>query len=110
MICQTPAAPYYAVIFSIVRAKADEKAYIATAEKMVTLMAQQDGFLGLEVSPESPEGFSLTVCYWRDEEAIHRWKQQADHLVAQKLGKEKWYLEYSIRIAKVERAYDHKLS
>ena len=110
MICQTPQPPYYAVIFSIVRANVDNEAYGLMGEKMVGLMMQENGFLGLEYSMESPEGFSLTVCFWRDEAAILRWKDNAEHLVAQKLGKDKWYKHYSIRIAKVERAYAHALA
>jgi heme-degrading monooxygenase HmoA len=105
MILKTPEPPYYAVIFSIVRAKVDEAEYNTVAESMATLAAQQDGFLGFEYAPETPEGFSLSVSYWRDDEAIRRWKQNAEHLIAQKLGKEKWYPAYAIKVARVERAY-----
>lgn len=105
MICKTPSPPYYAVIFSIVRAKVDEAEYAAMGEQMVNLAMQQDGFLGLEYAPETEDGFSLSVSYWRDEDSIKRWKRHADHLIAQQLGKEKWYPAYSIRIARVDRAY-----
>jgi len=105
MICKTPNPPYYAVIFSIVRAPVDEAEYNVMAESMVTLATQQDGFLGFEYAPETPDGFSLSVSYWRDDESIRRWKENADHLIAQKLGKEKWYPAYAIKIARVERAH-----
>jgi heme-degrading monooxygenase HmoA len=105
MITKTPSPPYYAVIFSIIRAKVDEPEHDAMAEKMVALAAQQDGFLGFEYAPETPDGFSLSVSYWRDEESIRRWKANAEHLVAQKLGKDRWYPAYAIKIARVERAY-----
>ena len=105
MISKTPAPPYYAAIFSIVRANIDEAEHAAMGEKMFSLATQQDGFLGFEHSPETPEGFSLSVSYWRDEDCIRRWKQNAEHLVAQKLGKTKWYPAYCIRIARVDRAY-----
>jgi heme-degrading monooxygenase HmoA len=105
MICKTPSPPYYAVIFSIVRAPVDEADYAAMGEAMATLAAEQDGFLGFEYAPETPEGFSLSVSYWRDDESIRCWKQNAEHLIAQKLGKEKWYPAYAIKVARVERAY-----
>jgi len=105
MIIKTPNPPYYAVIFSIVRANVDEAEYNTIAESMATLPAQQDGFLGFEYSPETPEGFSLSVSYWKDDEAIRRWKQHSEHLIAQKLGKEKWHPAYAIKVARVERAY-----
>lgn len=105
MICKTPEPPYYAVIFSIVRAKIDEAEYGVMGERMAELAMQQDGFLGFEYAPETPEGFSLSVSYWRDEECIRRWKQHGEHLIAQQLGREKWYPQFMIRVAKVERAY-----
>jgi heme-degrading monooxygenase HmoA len=105
MISKTPTPPYYAAIFSIIRAKVDEREYNAMAERMFAMATQQDGFLGLEYSPEDQNGFSLSVSYWRDEDCIGRWKQNVEHLAAQKLGREKWYPAYSIRIARVERAY-----
>jgi heme-degrading monooxygenase HmoA len=72
------------------------------AESMVALAMQQDGFLGFEYSPE---GSSLSVSYWRDDASIRRWKQNADHLIVQKLGKEKWYPAYAIKVVRVDRAY-----
>ena len=32
--------------------------------------------------------------------------QVTEHLLAQKLGKTRWYKHYTLRVAKVERAYD----
>jgi heme-degrading monooxygenase HmoA len=43
--------------------------------------------------------------YWTSADAIAEWKQQADHLVAQPLGQERWYRAYMVRIARVERDY-----
>jgi heme-degrading monooxygenase HmoA len=47
----------------------------------------------------------ITVSYWKDENSINSWKEQADHQEAQRLGKENWYEDYVIRVAKLERAY-----
>lgn len=69
MISKTPDPPYFAVIFSIVRAKVDESQYAEMAEQIASLAFQQDGFLGLEYSPETPDGFSPSVSYWRDEQS-----------------------------------------
>jgi len=32
-------------------------------------------------------------------------EQDAEHQAAQRLGKEKWYQDFSVEICKVERAY-----
>jgi heme-degrading monooxygenase HmoA len=71
----TPEPPYYAVIFSSRR------------------------------TPDGEDGFGITVSYWSTAESIARWKQDAEHLVAQQLGKAAWYEHYELRVARVERAY-----
>jgi len=45
------------------------------------------------------------VSYWKDLKSIQNWKNQAEHVHAQKNGQEFWYAKYNIRIAKVERSY-----
>lgn len=102
MIATTPAAPYYAVIFTSERTTIDE-GYAEMAERMVALAAEQPGFLGVE-SARSELG--ITVSYWDSLAAIQNWKKNSDHLLAQALGKTKWYARYTTRICKVERAYE----
>ncbi len=97
----TPEPPYYAVIFSSVRtAKTD--GYDETAEAMVALAAMQPGYLGIE-SAHSDIG--ITVSYWSDLDSIKKWKQNAQHLAAQKSGHQKWYENFTVRIARVEKEY-----
>ncbi|HEY5079808.1 MAG TPA: antibiotic biosynthesis monooxygenase [Opitutaceae bacterium] len=100
---KTPTPPYYAVIFSSKRTEGD-RGYGRTAERMEELAAQQPGYLGVE-SARGADGFGITVSYWASEEAIRNWKANMEHQAAQDAGKRTWYAGYSIRIAKVERAY-----
>lgn len=102
-IARTPAPPYYAVIFPSQRADAD-RGYSQVAERMVELAATMPGFLGIE-SARNPDGFGITVSYWRSEEDIRDWKAQAEHRAAQEAGKKTWYVDFCVRVAKVERAY-----
>ena len=99
---QTPAPPYPAVIFTSLLA--DDEGYAATAEEMVRLAASQPGYLGIE-SARGADGLGITVSYWRDEASLAAWKGVAEHLAAQRLGRERWYRRYALRVAKVERAY-----
>lgn len=101
LIAQTPAPPYYAVIFTSVKTTADEE-YAVMADRMVELAAQQNGYLGHESAREE---IGITVSYWRNLEDIKQWKSNAEHIIAQQLGKEKWYAAYTTRICLVERAY-----
>jgi heme-degrading monooxygenase HmoA len=98
----TPEPPYYAVIFTSKRTAGDH-GYEAMAQAMVELALRQPGCLGAESARD--DGIGITVAYFTDEDAIRAWKQNAQHLVAQRLGKERWYSHYELRVAKVERAY-----
>lgn len=92
---------YYAVIFTSKRTNIDEN-YSEVAQKMETLAQQQPGFLGIESARNE---IGITVSYWESLEAISQWKQNLDHLDAQFLGRQKWYENYTVRIAKVEKEY-----
>lgn len=101
MIANTPKPPYYAVIFISFRTDVDDN-YGATADKMVELAQQQDGYLGIE---HARDEVGITVSYWKDIESIKKWKENTDHAVAQAKGRKDWYSAYKTRIAKVERDY-----
>ena len=103
MFANTPAPPYYAVIFTSTRTPGDQ-GYGTMAERMVELAAQQPGYLGAE-SVRGADGFGITVSYWESEAAIRAWRQQSEHVAAQELGIARWYDHYELRVAKVERAY-----
>ncbi|MFT5920595.1 MAG: heme-degrading monooxygenase HmoA, partial [Granulosicoccus sp.] len=62
------------------------------------------GFIGAE-SMRGEDGFGVTVLYFLDMETIREWSKDQKHLSAKQLGKEKWYSDYRVRIAKVEREY-----
>lgn len=101
MIANTPKPPYYAVIFTSVLSDADD-AYAEMANNMVDLAKIQSGFLGFETSREET---GISVSYWKDLDSIKKWKNNLDHMYAQKMGKEKWYKEYKTRISRVEYDY-----
>lgn len=102
-LATTPDPPYFAVIFTSVRTDGDN-GYAHVAEAMVRLAAEQPGFLGME-SVRGSDGLGITVSYWSSEKAIRDWKMNAAHLAAQQLGKAHWYEDFTVRVAKVERAY-----
>jgi len=99
LIAKTPEPPYYAVIFTSHRT-GDDNGYGQMAERMVELASKQPGFLGVESAREE---VGITVSYWSDLASIKRWKDNIKHREAQKMGIEKWYVSFKIRIAKVER-------
>lgn len=103
-----PAPPYYVVTFSS-RRTAGDNGYGAMADRMVELAREQQGFLGVE-SARGIDGFGITNSYWRDEASIIAWKQVVSHLAAQRMGRERWYEHYEVRIGRIERAYSFHTS
>lgn len=101
LIAKTPKPPYYAVIFTSHRTDG-ENGYSEMAQKMVELASKQEGFLGVESAREE---VGITVSYWSSVEAIRRWKANVEHREAQRLGHEKWYSSFKVRVSKVERDY-----
>ncbi len=93
--------PYYAVIFTSIRNDGDD-GYSEMADRMVKLARQQSGFLGVESAREE---IGITISYWKDLESIQKWKENSEHKIARKLGKEKWYKSFKVRICKVEKEY-----
>lgn len=97
----TPEPPYVAVVFTTTRTEGDH-GYAATAAAMEKLAARQPGYLGLESARDE---VGITVSYWRDHDAARAWKLVAEHLVAQRRGRQVWYQDYRVRVATVERDY-----
>ena len=100
----TPEPPYYAVIFTSLRTEGD-RGYGAMSERMIQLAAGQPGFLGVESARDGVTGLGITVSYWKDEDSIRGWRENAQHRIAQETGKQAWYTDYQLRVARVERAY-----
>jgi heme-degrading monooxygenase HmoA len=92
------------VILSAQRTEGDN-GYPETAERLLELLAQQPGFLGAE-SINDDAGYGITVAYFDSEDAIRQWRNQVDRAAAREKGRTTWYSQYSVRVARVERAYD----
>ena len=45
------------------------------------------------------------MSYWRSPEDIANWRLNAEHSDARSRGREQWYAQFELRVAKVERAY-----
>ena len=93
--------PYYAVIFTSTRTEEDN-GYSQMADRMMELAQKQEGFISVD---SARENIGITVSYWKDLESIKKWKENSEHKIAQQKGKNDWYKEYTVRIAKIEQEY-----
>lgn len=94
-----------AVIFCARRTGCDEQAYQAAAESMGALAAEQPGFLGQDHA-RSADGLGITVSYWRDNASAVAWRNHPEHAAIREQGRGRWYSEYTLHVARVERGYD----
>lgn len=99
-----PEPPYYAVIITTSPSGEDPDGYARMSERMAELGEAQPGYLGRE-SMTDADGNDLTVIYYADADSISRWKEVPAHLVAQRLGRERWYSRYRVEVSRVERHY-----
>ena len=95
--------PYIAVIFTSLRS-GDLDGYDQTAAEMDRLAAVQPGYLGHEAA-RTPDGLGITVSYWVDEASATAWRGVAAHRDAQRQGRDRYYVDYRVRVARVDREH-----
>lgn len=100
-----PSTPYVAVVFVSRRTEHDDESYAEMAMEMDALAAQQPGYVGVDSARDPESRVGITVSYWRDEASALAWKRVGEHLVAQRLGRERWYEWYEVHVATVTRRY-----
>src|SRR5215469_15984119 len=64
-----------------------------------------DGFVDVKAYL-AEDGERLTVVWWRDEESLAIWKNDARHRVAQQNGRARWYEYYRMDVAEIVRQND----
>ena len=100
--------PYYATIFTT-RMTSDVDGYEETADRMAELVSARKGFLGMQ-SARGDDGLGITVCYWRTEEDIIAWRADLEHKNAQDEGRSRWYAQYTVEVARVDRTIEFRPS
>ena len=92
----------YAVIFKAEISRLD-KSYYETALRMRELAINKYGCTEFVAVTEG--NCEIAISYWENQEQIKKWKQDAEHLVAQKLGRSTWYKTYKVEVVEVIREY-----
>ena len=95
-----------AVIFEVIPAPGRKQEYLDIAAELRPELEQQDGFISIErFASLTHEGKVLSLSYWRDEEAVKRWRQLERHRLAQARGRNGVFADYRLRVASVLRDY-----
>jgi heme-degrading monooxygenase HmoA len=95
-----------AVIFEVVPQPDQRGAYLDAAAALRPQLEKIDGFISVErfESLANP-GKLLSLSYWRDEEAVHCWRNLEAHRRTQALGRTSIFADYRLRVADVMRDY-----
>ena len=92
----------YAVIFKAEINHLDDN-YSKTAKILRELaMNNYDCTDFIAVTEGSQE---IAISYWENQEQIVKWKQDAEHLVAQEQGRSQWYKSYKVEVVEIIREY-----
>lgn len=96
----------HVVIFEV-RPKAGRREdYLEIAAALRSELEQIDGFISVErFASLTDDGKILSLSFWRDEEALVRWRNHAEHQAAQGRGRHEIFADYRLRIAAVVRDY-----
>ena len=91
-----------AVLFEAKAEPHHQARYLQLAAELKPLLADIDGFIDIERFQSLS---ILSLSWWRDEEAVRRWKQNVFHQAAQAEGRESIFSFYRIRVAQLVREY-----
>ena len=96
----------YAVIFEVEPEPDGVQDYLDIAAHLHPELEKIDGFISIErFKSLSQDSKILSLSFWRDEDAIARWRQQGQHHAAQSAGRDRIFRDYRIRVAAVVRDY-----
>ncbi len=95
-----------AVIFEVWPAAGRMQTYLDIAASLRPDLEKIDGFVSIErFESLTQKGKILSLSFWRDEEAVRRWRELEAHREAQRAGRAGVFRDYRLRVAGVIRDY-----
>lgn len=92
----------FVVIFRA-RVRQTDNEYSQVAARMRELALGQFGCLEFTAVTEGSNEIALS--YWPSEEHIRAWRAHSEHVLAQQLGRQRWYDSYIVQVAEITRDY-----
>jgi heme-degrading monooxygenase HmoA len=98
-----------AVIFEVWPAEGRAPEYFDLAAALRPDLEKIDGFISIErFESLTTKGKFLSLSFWRDDEAVRRWRNLESHRGAQAKGRGGIFADYRLRVASVVRDYGMK--
>ena len=96
----------YAVIFEVEPKPGRKQDYLDIAAALRPALEKIDGFISVErFQSLANEGKILSLSFWRDAEAVKRWREHEQHHRAQLKGRAEVFADYRISVVEVMRQY-----
>ena len=95
-----------AVIFEVWPKDGERQTYLDLAAGLRPNLSEVDGFISIErfqslIDPRK----LLSLSVFRDEDAVARWRNLAQHRATQERGRSSVFDDYRIRVASIDRDY-----
>lgn len=95
-----------AVIFEVTPFLGERHRYLDLAGELRAKLETMDGFISVErFESLTVRGKLLSLSFWRDEDAVRRWRETEEHRAAQQAGRGGVFADYRLRVAHVLRDY-----
>ena len=95
-----------AVIFEFTPAPGRRQEYLDIAAQLGAELKERDGFISIErFESISAPGRFVSISWWRDEEAVRKWRNLQQHREAQGKGRGGIFTSYRLRVCSVLRDY-----
>jgi len=95
-----------AVIFELTPAPGRKQEYLDLAAALRPELERTDGFISIErFESLTTPGRYVSLSFWRDEDAVRRWRNLGGHREAQAKGRAGIFAGYRLRVASVIRDY-----
>jgi heme-degrading monooxygenase HmoA len=96
----------HAVIFEVEPKPGRMQEYLDIAAALRPELEKIDGFISIErFASLTREGKLLSLSFWRDEDAVRRWREHERHHAAQQRGRADIFADYRISVVEVVRQY-----
>jgi heme-degrading monooxygenase HmoA len=84
-----------------------DQEYGADVSKLLAIAQKMPGFVSIK-GYAAADGEQLILVEFETEQSLAAWREHPEHLIAQELGRSKYYSEYQIQICNTVREYGFK--
>jgi len=96
----------FAVIFEVKPKPGRRQDYLDIAAALRGDLEKIDGFISVErFESLAGDGKILSLSFWRDADAVQRWREHERHRRAQAKGRTEIFADYRLTVAEVARQY-----